>query len=239
MEDVSAGDVGAKSNFDALVPTDLRVFFAGVADPSLSDIGEVDRLPEAPMPIPLVGIRFLGGVDVVAEVVVEGVLRRFAELEDFKGGVAFPVEKTGDIAGVDDAVALLLDGVDFAPAAAAPPPPALRASCHAFARALASARASFLLFFDVELSSAPPSPPANEVSAFRLGMLLSYFCLSLANFMVRSIDFAFAAFFVFLESLVVLMVHENGHRNNNTGSQRHKEGPLSPKTLKHLRTWTY
>ena len=109
--------------------------------------------------------------------------------------MAFPVEKTGDIAGVDDAVALLLDGVDFVPAAEAPPPPALRASCHAFARALASARASFLLFFDVELSSAPPPPPANEVSAFRFGMLLSYFCLSLASFVVRSIDFAFAALF--------------------------------------------
>ena len=100
------------------------------------------------------------------DVVVVGVLRRFDEalvVEDFEGGVAFPAEKTGDD-----------DGVDFAAALPPPPPPPpFRDSCHALARAVASARSSFLLFFGVELVSVPPPPPppVGEVSAFRLGMV--------------------------------------------------------------------
>ena len=160
------------SNFDAFVPTDdLRLFFTGVVDSDFSDIAGDDAEPErilplvrlpfpavAPPPPPPPLVEFV-------DVVVVGVLRRFDEalvVEDFEGGVAFPAEKTGDDDGVDFAAALLPPP---------PPPPTFRDSCHALARAVASARSSFLLFFGVELSTPPPPPPVGEVSAFRLGML--------------------------------------------------------------------
>lgn len=131
-----------------------------------------------PLPVvvpPAVEFRFLVGVDDDAEVAVAvGARCRFVELEDFTGVFDFPAEKMGDVIVDDDADAAvaLLDGEDVAPAATAAaslPPPTFLDSCHALARAAASARASFLLFFGVGLASA--SPPPLVVTAFRLGIL--------------------------------------------------------------------
>lgn len=154
------------SNFDAFVPTDdLRLFFTGVVDSDFSDIAGDDAEPERILPLvrlPFPAVAPPPPLVEFVDVVVVGVLRRFDEalvVEDFEGGVAFPAEKTGDDDGVDFAAALLPPP---------PPPPAFRDSCHALARAAASARSSFLLFFGVELST---PPPVGEVSAFRLGMV--------------------------------------------------------------------
>lgn len=155
------------SNFDAFDPTDdLRLFFTGVVDSDFSDIAGDDAEPERILPLvrlpfPAVAPPPPPPLVEFVDVVVVGVLRRFDEalvVEDFEGGVAFPAEKTGDD-----------DGVDFAAALPPPPPPPpFRDSCHALARAVASARSSFLLFFGVELST---PPPVGKVSAFRLGMV--------------------------------------------------------------------
>ncbi len=123
---------------------------------------------------PPVEFRFLDGVDVV-EVIVAGVLRRFVALLDFEDGVAFPAEKVGVGDVVDDEVDEAAAFAAAAPtetAAVAPPPLPFRESCHAFARAAASARASFLLFFGMVLASVPPPPMVGDVSAFRFGMMI-------------------------------------------------------------------
>jgi len=144
-EDSSSSSAGGANSNEAPVPAEaLLLFLAGVV---FSD----DVVVVRPNPTPPVDFRL-------------GVLRRFVApvaVVAVLGGVAVLL---GDFT-VDDLAAVAV-GVDGDLAGVAP-----LLSCHAFARALASANASFFDLLGVGLAM-PSSPPGEAALRFFGGMIL-------------------------------------------------------------------